>query len=520
MRVLSLPLLIALFTLTSCFQIRNTQQGTYTGSPPVDRGPQKIQIALLLDTSGSMDDLLEQAKTEFWYLVDELMYAYDGYQAPQLEIALYEYGNKRLGRHTDYIRMAVPLTSDLDWIASELWNLRPKGRKEYAGMVIDRAVEELDWSRNPRDIRMIFIAGNESFHRGPVNPRRAIDKACDRGIEVHTLFAGNYETGYELGWEEAGSYCGTYSALDLSRRLDLYPTVYDADIVALNVYYNQTFLPYGAYGRTYYDRCIRQDRYFRDYGNQWLAIRTAVKCGPYYRNPHWDLIDALDAGYIRLEDIPNGDLPPELRGLPRYQQLQIIERYRNERKKLRRQILDLNNNRRREIEVRRPTPPNRSQVNQRASLNEKIANRVRTKADPRDARTPNNVNRTRTQPDVPVREPVRVDRERTEPTRPTRVEPNRQRQVETDRQRREAELDRQRKQAEVKRQAELDRQRRVAEERREAELDRQRKQVEAKRQAELDRQRREATERREAELDRQRKQAEAKRQPNWTASVV
>jgi uncharacterized protein with von Willebrand factor type A (vWA) domain len=32
----------------------------------------KIQVALLLDTSGSMDGLLEQAKSQLWKMVNEL----------------------------------------------------------------------------------------------------------------------------------------------------------------------------------------------------------------------------------------------------------------------------------------------------------------------------------------------------------------------------------------------------------------------------------------------------------------
>ncbi len=498
MKLRFLPLLITLFSLTACFQVRNTRQTSYE-SPPEVRGPNKIQIALLLDTSGSMDELLEQAKSEFWYLVDELMYTYQGSVAPELEIALYEYGNSRIGRDQDYIRLAVPLTRDLDWVASELWQLQPKGRKEYAGLVIDHAVQELQWSRNPRDIKMIFIAGNESFYRGPLNPVRAIERACAEGIEVHTLFAGTYEAGLQLGWEEAGNYCGSYSALDLSQPAHMYTTGYDAQICQLNVYYNQTFLPYGPYGQTYYDRCVLQDRYFQNYGNVWLVNRTVVKCGPFYTNPNWDLIDALDAGIIRLEDIPYNQLPPELRGLSRSQQLAVIARYRADRNRVRKEILDLNDNRRREITTRTASAPTQARVDQRVSLNETIANRVRTSAAPSGngtTRRATDVNRTRTAPanGTTTRTPVRVENSRPEVApRPS---------VNTDRQREEIE---------ARRQAEQVQQRQVLEAQRQAEVNRQREVQEARRQAEQVQQRREAEARRQAEMDSQRREAEARR---------
>ncbi|MEL6806117.1 MAG: vWA domain-containing protein, partial [Bacteroidota bacterium] len=256
MRALYLPLLLVLLSLTSCVQFRTvSNRGQTTSSPPPQYGPNKIQIALLLDTSGSMDDLLEHAKTEFWYVVEELMYQYDGQRPPQLEIALYEYGNKRIGKGQDYVRHVVPLTSELDWIADELWRLDSRGRKEYVGIAIERATRELNWSRNPMDIKMIFIAGNESFQRGPVNPYRAITNACNRDIEVHTLFAGGFNEGIALGWREGANDCGTYAAMDFAQPYNPYSTIYDRQICDLNVYYNQTYLPYGAYGATYYDRC-------------------------------------------------------------------------------------------------------------------------------------------------------------------------------------------------------------------------------------------------------------------------
>ncbi|NNC69893.1 MAG: hypothetical protein HKN90_03620, partial [Flavobacteriaceae bacterium] len=51
-----------------------------------------IKVALLLDTSNSMDGLINQAKTQLWEIVNELSYAKCEHEDPNLEIALYEYG--------------------------------------------------------------------------------------------------------------------------------------------------------------------------------------------------------------------------------------------------------------------------------------------------------------------------------------------------------------------------------------------------------------------------------------------
>lgn len=58
-----------------------------------------IKIALLLDTSNSMDGLIEQAKSQLWTIVNELSRASCEGERPELQIALYEYGNDWLSPH-------------------------------------------------------------------------------------------------------------------------------------------------------------------------------------------------------------------------------------------------------------------------------------------------------------------------------------------------------------------------------------------------------------------------------------
>ena len=63
-----------------------------TNSSASKKKKQTIKVALLLDTSNSMDGLISQAKAQLWEIVNELSYAKYGIQKPDLEIALYEYG--------------------------------------------------------------------------------------------------------------------------------------------------------------------------------------------------------------------------------------------------------------------------------------------------------------------------------------------------------------------------------------------------------------------------------------------
>jgi hypothetical protein len=53
----------------------------------------KIQIAILLDSSNSMDGLIDQTKNQIWKVVNVLTDVTKNGETPTLEVALYHYGN-------------------------------------------------------------------------------------------------------------------------------------------------------------------------------------------------------------------------------------------------------------------------------------------------------------------------------------------------------------------------------------------------------------------------------------------
>jgi len=140
--------------------------------PTPDARP-TAQLALLLDTSNSMDGLINQAKTQLWNIVGEFTKTKLGDQVPKLQVALYEYGNDGLPATEGYLRQVVPLTEDLDKISEALFALKTDGGEEYCGRVILTATKQLDWSQAKRDLRCMFIAGNEPFSQGEVDYQTA-----------------------------------------------------------------------------------------------------------------------------------------------------------------------------------------------------------------------------------------------------------------------------------------------------------------------------------------------------------
>ncbi|PLX14274.1 MAG: hypothetical protein C0598_01675 [Marinilabiliales bacterium] len=238
----NIKLLSVLLILIPLFSFQNPSSST-------------IKVALLLDTSNSMDGLIDQAKSQLWNIVNEMAEAkYEG-ETAKLEIALYEYGNDNLSMREGYIRLVCPFTSDLDIISENLFSLKTDGGSEYCGQVIQSSLKALSWDENPSDLKLIFIAGNEPFNQGNVDFREVCKRANEREIVVNTIFCGDFKRGEQTFWKD-GAYIGggNYMNIDQDEQYVHIKTPYDDKIVDLNNQLNSTYIAYGDLGKDSYTR--------------------------------------------------------------------------------------------------------------------------------------------------------------------------------------------------------------------------------------------------------------------------
>ena len=213
------------------------------------REPPRIQLAILLDTSNSMDGLIDQTRNQLWQVVNEFAAAKQDGVTPILEIALFEYGNSGNARDAGYIRQLNGFTRELDAVSQGLYSLTTNGGDEYCGYAIERALHTLQWSQSATDIKTIFIAGNESFAQGPVRFQDAVQMARQNGISINTIHAGNHAKGVRDGWQAGAILAGgDYLSIDADRKVVHIEAPQDARINELNAQLNQTYVPYGSKG--------------------------------------------------------------------------------------------------------------------------------------------------------------------------------------------------------------------------------------------------------------------------------
>ena len=322
---------------------------TSTATDPLanNKNKQTIKVALLLDTSNSMDGLINQAKAQLWEIVNELSYAKYGIQKPDLEIALYEYGNDHLESSDGFVRQVLAFNSDLDEISEKLFSLTTNGGKEYCGQVISASLKELAWGENNNDLRLIFIAGNEPFTQGKINYKEAISDAKEKDVIINTVFCGNYTQGISEMWKEGANLGGgDYMTINQNKKVIHIITPYDDDIIILNKKLNKTYIYFGNKGAVQYEKQAMQDKNATKFSSSVSVGRAISKSNRFYKNSSWDLIDKSEDKIIDYSEIKRIDLPKDLQKMSDIELKGHVEKLREERLLIKKRVNQLDKKRR------------------------------------------------------------------------------------------------------------------------------------------------------------------------------
>lgn len=345
--------IVAILLLTVVYSCKaDTPKTIATTAPfgvenPKEPSKHYIKVALLLDTSNSMDGLIDQAKAQLWEIVNELSYAKCKNTRPNIEIALYEYGNDRLSSRENYIRKVLSFTEDLDEVSKELFSLTTNGGSEYCGAVVQTSLNKLDWGNNADDLKLIFIAGNEPFTQGPIPYKDASNSAKEKDVVVNTIFCGNYEQGIASKWQDGARLAyGDYMAINHNQETVHVASPYDDVIIQLNIKLNNTYIPYGHYGKEKIAVQAEQDENAATYSKANAVSRTVTKGSRLYKNSSWDLVDAEEEKDFSYDKLKKNELPEALQGKSKTELKKYISEQRAERNRIQKKIKETNEKRR------------------------------------------------------------------------------------------------------------------------------------------------------------------------------
>ncbi len=307
----------------------------------------KIQVAILLDVSNSMDGLIEQAKAQLWNMASVLGKATCNNVSPQIEIALYEYGRTSNNVKDGYVEQLMDFTSDLDSLSETLFNVKTNGGEEYCGQVIYNSLSNLNWDTATSSYKVIFIAGNEDFLQGNLSYTKACAVANKKGVIVNTIYCGNKMQGIREHWNLAGE-CGngSFTNINPDAIMDDIATPYDSVLFSLNDQLNNTYIAYGNAGNSKLAKQQEVDKMNYSMNKSVAAKRVAVKGKKeLYNNAGWDLVDAFERDSSFAAKLDMKILPENLQKKSRAEITRIVKEKNSQRGNIQKEISAINTKR-------------------------------------------------------------------------------------------------------------------------------------------------------------------------------
>ncbi|WP_208721471.1 vWA domain-containing protein [Corallococcus aberystwythensis] len=192
----------------------------------------EIEVAFVLDTTGSMGGLLEGAKQKIFSIASRIA---KGKPTPHLKVALVAYRDNG----DAYVTKRFDLSDDMDSMFAELRKLQAGGGgdfPEHVGRGLGEAVSLLKWSQDREVMKVIFLVGDAP----PAEREAAWDfmlwskRAKERHIVVNTVRCGA-DTTTEESWRYVAKLTdGTFDSIDAAGGMVAVATPYDAELSRVN----------------------------------------------------------------------------------------------------------------------------------------------------------------------------------------------------------------------------------------------------------------------------------------------
>jgi hypothetical protein len=304
--------------------------------------PNLVQVALILDVSGSMDGLISQARAQLWQTAIALGSLQRDGRGVELELALYAYGMNGNGDE-GYLAQISPFTRDLDAFGHSLFALQTSGSEEFSGMVLERSLHELAWSDDPEAMRLIYLAGNESIFQGPVNIGDPLAQAQERDISVHLIYCGDDNGGDVASWRQAAQRTGSALAtIDHNAAVEEAKSPFDEEIAQLGAALNDTYVGRGAGGRA---MKARQESLDKLSAKEGMGTKRMIAKGSGVYEADWDLVQQVAKNKVAVESLAPSELPPEMQNLAPAAIKDEIAKKAAKREEIRNKLADLNRKR-------------------------------------------------------------------------------------------------------------------------------------------------------------------------------
>ena len=301
----------------------------------------QIEVAFVLDTTGSMQDLIDGAKRKIWSIANQII---DANPRPEVKFSLVGYRD----RGDVYITKVFNLTSDLDSIYGELQKFDADGggdTPESVNQALNEAVTKIQWSSDAKTLRLIFLVGDappQMNYKKDTPYSQTVKLAFQKDIVINTVLCGDDPETAQIWKEIAKSAQGKFVAIAQQGGMQTLVTPMDDELSKLNDEVAKTAILYGKKEV----RSMNQDKISSyasapaeskadqlSYKNKSLSGGVITSQG--------DLVEDVKNKIVTLDTLKEEDLPADFAKLPQAERAAYLKAQTAKRGELQTKITDL-----------------------------------------------------------------------------------------------------------------------------------------------------------------------------------
>jgi Mg-chelatase subunit ChlD len=305
-----------------------------------------VEVAFVVDTTGSMARLIEGAKRKIWSIATTIVEC-----SPDAEVRMGLIAYRDIG--DIYVTKRFALTTDIQDLYAELLDLRARGGGDWPESVneaLHAAVSMFEWSYGPETTRIIFLVGDAPPHMDyeqDVKYPAAIRMARRKDIVVNAVQAGAARNTMRVWRAIAQMGEGEYIPIPQDGGpVVVIETPFDHDIIELQSRINHTVVPYGSHARR-----LRVEKKARQLAAapraaatdmaSYLNKRARVVSAAEAVTGEGDLVADVKAGRTRLEALKDDELPDNVSKLAPAERKAYLDRQMRERNGLNARLSEL-----------------------------------------------------------------------------------------------------------------------------------------------------------------------------------
>lgn len=316
-----------------------------------------LEMAFVIDTTGSMGGLIDAAKQKVWCIINSVM---QSPSHPRVKVGLVAYRD-----HGDeYVTKVLPMTDDLDKVYSTLMHYQADGggdTPEDVRQAMADAVHKVGWSPSaPGLAKLMFLVGDAPPHDDYKNEPgclKSTEQAVRDGVIVNAIECGSADDTRRVWQEIARRGQGQFLAIAQDGGARAISTPYDDDLATLGSSVGRTYIAYG--GSSLDGHALSAGAFRAGKMKAQLEIESDVTAGaPASARADravnkainseaydGDFVQDIANGRLKLDSMKKTDLPENMQKLSAPALKLEIDRRVNERNDLKSRILILSKKR-------------------------------------------------------------------------------------------------------------------------------------------------------------------------------